>query len=46
MTIDMLLEWGLGEVHSDIPGFLNVTHFVNGYTNAEINNKEYPQIHF
>ena len=35
MTMDILLEWGLGEVHSDILGLLNDTYFMNGYTSAE-----------
>ena len=46
MTMDILLEWGLVEDHSDVLGLLNDTYFMNGYTNAEINNKEYQQIHF
>lgn len=44
--MDILLEWGLVEDHSDVLGLLNDTYFMNGYTNAEINNKEYQQIHF
>lgn len=46
MTMDILLEWGLSEVHNSILGLLNDTYFMNGYTSAEISNKEYPQIHF